>query len=665
MSERVRELIIPLEEGRVALAADLMGTATAAAPQPVLVSMYPYHKDDVIGDAFETPRRQMAAAGYASLLVDMRGHGASSGSPAASYDLGGVEGADGAAVVEWAAAQDWCNGAVGMWGVSYGAMMAIATAARRPPHLRAIAAVYGTDDCLADSIAPGGSPYALGRYCWAAHMTAMDLCPPTRQDPDGRWRSLWAQHLDRMRQRPGHAFEWQPHVDDPSFWGPRMADASRIEVPTFLVGGWYDLYADAMVRIFNEVGGDRRLVIGPWLHVAPDRVEDEPFDWVDQMCQWWDRYLVPAPGISHPDDAGGASEPAYFEPTALVYVKGAGRWRAYDAWPPPAESRVLFFGPDGRLVPSMGEISTHVRLDFAEISGQGAGLLDPLGTGLGRPEDQRADDSASLAFDTDVLTAELELSGRPEVDVTVQQSASIDLRLAVKLCDVSPEGGSSLLTSGWRRLGRTGSEENQRIAHIQCVPVAAVIPPGHRLRVSISCSDFPRMWPTPGDGSFSLVLGGPNGPRVTLPVVAEPDKAEDWTDRVPRPARPSPVDWSVSGTAALRHRSEDGGEIVETTIETHNELTTPHGATLWMDEQFRALASALDTKAARVFGDVKFALELADGAKVDIAVESVFTETTAKAKARVVVDGSSIFDETWYSAAGEAPAQTDSSETAP
>ena len=88
--------------------------------------------------------------------------------------------------------------------------------------------------------------------------------------------------------------------------------------------------------------------------------------------------------------------------------------------------------------PSTGETSTHVHLDFAAVSGQAAGLLDPLGTGLGRPEDQRADDSASLAFDTDVLTAELELSGRPEIDVTVQQSASIDLRLAVKLCDVSP-----------------------------------------------------------------------------------------------------------------------------------------------------------------------------------------------------------------------------------
>ena len=168
MREDVDELTIPLEDGRVALAADLMYPSRPVGPHPVLISMYPYHKDDVIGSTFEAPRRLLASSGYATLLVDMRGHGASSGSPAAAYDLGGVEGADGEAVVEWAAAQKWCNGSVGMWGVSYGAMVAIATAARRPPHLRAIVAVYGTDDCLSDSIAPGGSPYALGRYSWVA-----------------------------------------------------------------------------------------------------------------------------------------------------------------------------------------------------------------------------------------------------------------------------------------------------------------------------------------------------------------------------------------------------------------------------------------------------------------------------------------------------------------
>ena len=308
MRENVDELTIPLEDGRVALAADLMYPSRPVGPHPVLISMYPYHKDDVIGSTFEAPRRLLASSGYATLLVDMRGHGASSGSPAAAYDLGGVEGADGEAVVEWAAAQKWCNGSVGMWGVSYGAMVAIATAARRPPHLRAIVAVYGTDDCLSDSIAPGGSPYALGRYSWVAHMIAMDLCPPTRQDDEGRWRQVWAEHLDRMRMSPGHAFEWQPHIEDTSFWASRLAHASRIEVPAFLIGGWHDLYADSMVRIFNAISAERRLVIGPWPHVFPDRVEREPFDWVGQMCRWWDRYLPAASGT--PADQRGLGQTA-------------------------------------------------------------------------------------------------------------------------------------------------------------------------------------------------------------------------------------------------------------------------------------------------------------------------------------------------------------------
>ena len=167
-----------------------------------------------------------------------------------------------------------------MWGVSYGAMMAIATAARRPPHLRAVVAVYGTNDCGRDSMAPGGSPYALGRYSWAVHMIAMDLCPPTRQDVAGRWLTVWNEHLDRMRESPGHAFEWQQHVGDEVFWEPRRVDTADIEVPTFLIGGWHDLYVDAVVRIFNELSAPRRLVVGPWPHSVPDVANRERFDWV-------------------------------------------------------------------------------------------------------------------------------------------------------------------------------------------------------------------------------------------------------------------------------------------------------------------------------------------------------------------------------------------------
>jgi uncharacterized protein len=656
MRENVDELTIPLEDGRVALAADLMYPGQPVGPYPVLISMYPYHKDDVIGSTFEALRRLLASSGYATLLVDMRGHGGSSGSPAAAYDLGGVEGADGEAVVEWAAAQKWCNGSVGMWGVSYGAMVAIATAARRPPHLRAIVAVYGTDDCLSDSIAPGGSPYALGRYSWVAHMLAMDLCPPTRQDDGGRWRQVWAEHLARMRTSPGHAFEWQPHIDDAPFWASRLAHASRIEVPAFLIGGWYDLYADSMVRIFKAISAERRLVIGPWPHVFPDRAEREPFDWVAQMCRWWDRYLPAASGAPADQGTSGRPPPPVTEPNVLLYVNGAARWRAYADWPPPTESLVLFLGSNGHLELSPGDAGTEAAFQSGDLTGRTAGLLDPLGTGLGLPEDQHDDDMASLAFETESLTADLALAGRPHLDLTVPLAPAMDLRLVARICDVSPDGRSTLLTSGWARVLRSPEDKNEMAVEVRCAPVAAVVLAGHRLRVSLSSSDFPRMWPTAG-GDFSVVVGGPLASRIALPRPGGPenregwdhDGGEDWTDRVPRPVSATTPAWSVSGSAGLRQIREVPGPIIETDIETRSELRTPRGATIWVNERFRAAASALKPQDARVHGDVRFVIELADGSKVDVAVESAFSERTSRAKAQVTFDGRLVLDEVWQS----------------
>src|SRR3982075_3928690 len=105
-----RNVLIPLSDG-VALAGDLF-LPDAPGPFPVLVSYYPYHKDDLIGALFDHPNRYFAARGYANLLVDLRGLGNSEG---VAWDVGDRrEGIDGAEIIEWAASQSWCNGNVGM-----------------------------------------------------------------------------------------------------------------------------------------------------------------------------------------------------------------------------------------------------------------------------------------------------------------------------------------------------------------------------------------------------------------------------------------------------------------------------------------------------------------------------------------------------------------------
>src|ERR1700722_19451226 len=143
MTMHTQDLVIPLSDG-TRLSGNLC--QPAGTPRgPVLVSYYPYRKDDIIGSLFEGTRMRLCERGYASVFVDMAGTGASGGSYGESFDLP-REGRDCAEIIEWVAAQDWCDGDVGAWGVSYGGMSALAAAACRPPHPRAIISVYATTD---------------------------------------------------------------------------------------------------------------------------------------------------------------------------------------------------------------------------------------------------------------------------------------------------------------------------------------------------------------------------------------------------------------------------------------------------------------------------------------------------------------------------------------
>src|SRR5262245_62518680 len=155
-----RNLLIPLSDG-AELSADLYRPA-GKGPFPALISFYPYHHDDFMGAMNEAPRRYFAARGYAHLLVDFRGLGGSSGVAWSAMDRG--EARDGAEAIEWIARQPWCDGNVGMWGLSYGGISSLKVAAENPPHLRAIVPLQGSVDIYHDYLYPGGCAPCLGGY---------------------------------------------------------------------------------------------------------------------------------------------------------------------------------------------------------------------------------------------------------------------------------------------------------------------------------------------------------------------------------------------------------------------------------------------------------------------------------------------------------------------
>ena len=637
MSADRQEAHVPVE-GAV-LAADYM-LPDGEGPFPVAISMYPYHKDDIIGSLFLAPRIRLAEDGIATLLVDMRGHGASSGEPGVSYDLGGLEGQDTADVVEWVAAQPWCNGGVGIWGVSYGGMTALAAAARRPAHLRAIYAVYASDDTHRDWVAPGGDcPMAFGNYLWSSHMFGLDLCPPSRQDSEGVWRRVWQERLDRMATRPGHAFEWRKHRADTDYWSRRALDTSKITVPTVMVEGWHDFFTDGAVRTFSELTCERRLVLGPWLHVCPDLVDREPFDWVGDMSRWFTRYLT-ADALPESHDAVGSA--------TTVFVEGPGIWRRYESWPPPEAKRSeMHFCDAGRLEASPENTPGKAHFSPSVVTGQQAGMLDPLGTGFGHPGDQHDDDLASLCFETAPLTAALELAGNPEAVVALQDVETPDLRLAVRYCDVAEDGSSELLTTGWLRVSDQLDKDMSATVSVHGGPVAAVLNVGHKLRVALSGIDFPRAWPTPGPAGFSVVVGGVGGSHVVLPVLTDLDAGSAHEVELRRPPVAVRPDWVNSGAVCYRRTQEEPGGVFEAVLLNRAELAPPSGAVMRLDERLTARVAATDLTSARVVGNVTIYLDLAGGERVQVHVETEFSETTAQASGSVSLDGEKIFDRHW------------------
>jgi uncharacterized protein len=613
-----RNILIQLADG-VSLASDLY-LPDGPGPFPALISLYPYRKDDVIGSFTEYPRRYLVRRGYAHLLVDLRGYGGSEGASVESMDPR-PEGADGAEVVEWAAAQAWCNGSVGVWGISYGGLAALATAAERPPSLRAIASIYGPWDIGRQAIAPGGVPFCLGRYLRECVMLAQELAPPTFQDEDGRWLRVWKARLKRLGAQGPHSLRWPVKVHDPAYWAERKIQLQRIEVPTFLVGGWRDLYPEATVRAYEEISSRRRLLVGPWLHAPPDLAE-EPIDWLGELASFFDQQL---------GDASGGDEPP-----VTIFVQG-GEWRDEREWPIARTTyRTWYPAPRGVLAAEQAHGVDDYSAD--PTVGARAGLLDPLGLGVGLPRDQGPDDLASLAYTSAPLPDELEITGSPAATLAVvAEGAAADL--SVKLVDVGPDGRGSLVTSG--RAHHSGKE----LVQVGLYATSYVIPEGHRLRLSIACADFPRFWPTPQSMRIRLELARSS---LVLPIVPP---ALDRTPRaVPRPRQDSSRHgWAVGGAPHLRATEDLVKKRVSVTAGGWEELVLPDGGSLRIRHSGTAAVARARPAGAVVVASAQIDLHLPRGESVVVEARARVRRNRVAYSGRVRMDGELVLDRAWHS----------------
>lgn len=513
-------------------------------PWPVLLEANPYRKDDVTASYAGEYRRLRDEGGYAVARVDLRGTGSSHGLATDEYPV--QEQDDLCEVVTWLATQEWSMGAVGMYGSSYSGFNSLQVAMRRPPELRAIVAIYATDDRYTDDVHYcGGARRGLDLVDYPLYMVAMNALPPVPSIAGQGWREQWRARIDHLEP---WLLRWLEEQVDGPYWrhGSLRPGYERIACPTMLVGGWADGYRNATLRAYERLEVPKRLLLGPWSHASPESSLPGPrIDLVPEMIRWFDRWLKEGTnGV--PDD----------DPPIAVFVRRStrpafdldeveGAWRFESDWPLDRGHALGF--PLRHAEPSAPGDSLEVRGDVGPAAVISCAGHQPFG----QPEDQRPDEACSLVYDWSVGDDGLEILGYPQLEVTVRSTSS-GAFLSAKLCDVFEDGTSALVSRGFLNLTHRESHERPEplvpgqphAVTLELDATSWVFEPGHRVRLALAGADWPNVWPPP---EASILTVDRERSRLTLPAVRGSGGAAAGPTFAPSPTGPSAADRPRSG----------------------------------------------------------------------------------------------------------------------
>ncbi len=514
----IENVWIPLADGTRLAARIWLPTDAERTPVPAILEYIPYRKRDFTRRRDEPMHHYFAGHGYAAVRVDLRGTGDSDGILTDEYTH--QEHEDALGVIAWIARQPWCTGAVGVMGISWGGFNALQIAARRPPALRAIITLCSTDDRYADDAHYMGGCLLNENLLWGSVLLNFAAYPPDPEVVGNRWREMWLARLDAA---PFFAARWlrHPHRDD--YWrhGSVCEDYGRITCPVYAIGGWADGYTNAVPRLLAGLTVPRKGVVGPWAHNFPHAATPGPtIGFLQEALRWWDHWLK---GI----DTGIMDEPMYRVWMQESVVPGPthdlrpGRWVAETRWPSPRiESRRWALNAAG--LADTASTGAPLASCSLETTGLCAGEWCAFGAEGEMPTDQRCDDGASLTFDSAPLATPLEILGAPivELEVAVDRPQAL---IAARLCDVRPDGASLRVTYGLLNLAHRNGHarpeplEPGRRYHIR-LPlnhIAHAFPARHALRLALSTSYWPVVWPAP---EAVLVTIFPGAGWLELPV---------------------------------------------------------------------------------------------------------------------------------------------------
>lgn len=546
--ERVRDIEIPMSRGGF-LRGDLYRPridGNLPDGLPTIVIYFSYAKDD--SSRFERDMLERAVmAGFAGLLVDIRGTG---NSPGAFELLSSGEVQDGYDVVEWAAAQPWSSGDIALWGYSYPGITAAMVATRHPPHLKAIVPGAAYNDPYRDILFPGGirASQDSGLGAWfAAHAMAR-----VRQDnsvEQGIANVLDAgSHPDGL----GWLVDGAPRTLYDGWYAERTLHAEDIQVPALFWSGWDDVYPRGQVLNYALTGSEHKaLVMGPWGHIG-GAVGDALDFFIDESLRWFDIFL------RTPDlDERAAKLDAFpkvrlfdVDWTLPVTYDGAyhGTWRAFESWPSTTATTLALCTGAATEVPEPWVLqgvladgcSSDGEIPVAGVPVEGTGGISVThdtakgdwANPINDPKDQRLA-LAGTVLATDVLPDAVTVTGPMVADLWAT-SASVDADWALRVVDIGPDG-ARVMAQGWLRAShRAEDAERPYLWHthtqedlleprepyrfrVEIWPTSYVVPAGHRIGLVVHSADTAKVLAQ--NAGPGMLLVGPSHPSVlTIPI---------------------------------------------------------------------------------------------------------------------------------------------------
>jgi putative CocE/NonD family hydrolase len=491
---------------------------------PVLLQRTPYNKSGETSFAY-----RLAAAGYVAIVQDVRGRYTSEG----EWYTFRHESLDGYDTVEWAAALPYSDGKVGMWGGSYVGATQMLTAIAHPPHLAGICPIVTASNYHSNWTYQGGAFEQWFDESWTSGL-AQDTLNRFVQHRTNALGGVWKLPLtayplfniegnnrfDSVESLAPYFLDWLAHPNFDQYWKQLSIEDhfSSITVPALHVAAWYDIFQGGSLRNYLGIkdkgeGAARQgqhLLITIGGHAGEGRKigdvdfgeEAAAFNEDDVTLEWYDFLFKGA--HNH-----------FSEKPVRLFVMGANKWRDEDQWPPANIKETRYFlrstkgansvRGDGVLSPEppqAAESPDHYSYDPANPVPTIGGPLccDEAHLPPG-PKDQRPAESRDdvLVYTTPPFTRDMEVTGSVSLELYAQSSA-VDTDFTGKLVDVWPNGFAQNLTEGILRARYRDSQETPELLNpaqiykltLDLWSTSNVFLPGHRLRLEVSSSNFPR-----------------------------------------------------------------------------------------------------------------------------------------------------------------------------